>query len=59
MAVIILILLVTVAKHSEVIVSEGYDMSCRVTREHYLNTEEFIDAVAQNLETKLQAPTLV
>jgi hypothetical protein len=25
---------------------------CRVSREYYLNTEEFIDAVAQNLEVK-------
>lgn len=31
----------------------------KVTREHYLNTEDFIDAVARNLETKLQAPILV
>ncbi|GAB2293392.1 hypothetical protein Dimus_027591 [Dionaea muscipula] len=28
----------------------------KVTRETYLNTEEFIDAVAQNLKTKLAAP---
>ncbi|KAI6671295.1 hypothetical protein NL676_006180 [Syzygium grande] len=30
----------------------------RVTREFYLNTEEFIDAVAQNLEAKLREPAL-
>lgn len=58
MAEAILILLV-IAAILEAIVSEGYDMSCRVTREHYLNTEDFIDAVARNLETKLQAPILV
>jgi len=32
---------------------------CRVSREFYLNTEEFIDAVAHNLETKLQDPVVV
>lgn len=32
---------------------------CRVTREFYLNTEEFIDAVALNLEAKLREPTVV
>lgn len=31
----------------------------RVSREFYLNTEEFIDAVARNLETKLQEPAVV
>ncbi|KAK6128322.1 hypothetical protein DH2020_037936 [Rehmannia glutinosa] len=31
----------------------------KVSREFYLNTEEFIDAVAHNLESKLQAPALV
>lgn len=31
----------------------------KVTREFYLNTEEFIDAVAQNLETKLRKPAVV
>ncbi|CAK9176139.1 unnamed protein product [Ilex paraguariensis] len=30
----------------------------KVSREFYLNTEEFIDAVKQNLESKLRAPTL-
>ncbi|KAL3640111.1 hypothetical protein CASFOL_015079 [Castilleja foliolosa] len=30
----------------------------KVSREFYLNTEEFIDAVAQNLESKLKAPVL-
>ncbi|KAE8022104.1 hypothetical protein FH972_007935 [Carpinus fangiana] len=30
-----------------------------VSREHYLNTEEFIDAVAQNLEVKLREAVLV
>ncbi|KAL8153268.1 hypothetical protein V2J09_011028 [Rumex salicifolius] len=28
----------------------------KVTRDHYLNTEEFIDAVAQSLQTKLGLP---
>ncbi|KAI3452453.1 hypothetical protein Pfo_009117 [Paulownia fortunei] len=31
----------------------------KVSREFYLSTEEFIDAVAQNLESKLHAPKLV
>ncbi|XP_052723277.1 cytosolic isocitrate dehydrogenase [NADP]-like isoform X4 [Vigna angularis] len=31
----------------------------KVSREFYLNTEEFIDAVAHNLETKLQDPVAV
>ena len=31
----------------------------KVTREYYLNTEEFIDAVAQNLENKLREPAMV
>ncbi|KAL8038718.1 hypothetical protein ABFX02_11G125700 [Erythranthe guttata] len=31
----------------------------KVSREFYLNTEEFIDAVASNLESKLVAPALV
>ncbi|XP_027358002.1 cytosolic isocitrate dehydrogenase [NADP] isoform X2 [Abrus precatorius] len=31
----------------------------KVSREFYLNTEEFIDAVAQNLERKLQEPAVV
>ncbi|KAI4350666.1 hypothetical protein L6164_005099 [Bauhinia variegata] len=31
----------------------------KVSRELYLNTEEFIDAVAQNLEAKLQEPLAV
>ncbi|TXG54689.1 hypothetical protein EZV62_019945 [Acer yangbiense] len=31
----------------------------KVSREFYLNTEEFIDAVALNLETKLKKPALV
>ncbi|XP_059450534.1 isocitrate dehydrogenase [NADP], chloroplastic/mitochondrial-like [Corylus avellana] len=31
----------------------------KVSREHYLNTEEFIDAVAQNLEVKLRERVLV
>ncbi|PON84229.1 Isocitrate dehydrogenase NADP-dependent [Trema orientale] len=31
----------------------------KVTREFYLNTEEFIDAVAQNLVTKLRQPAAV
>lgn len=26
---------------------------CRVSREHYFSTEEFIDAVAENLKSKL------
>ncbi|XP_050271174.1 isocitrate dehydrogenase [NADP] isoform X1 [Quercus robur] len=30
----------------------------KVSREHYLNTEEFIDAVAQNLEAKIREPVL-
>lgn len=32
---------------------------CRVSRENYLNTEEFIDAVGQNLEAKLEEPAAV
>ena len=32
---------------------------CRVSREFYLNTEEFIDAVAQNLISKLQSLAVV
>ncbi|XP_048230526.1 isocitrate dehydrogenase [NADP], chloroplastic/mitochondrial [Ricinus communis] len=31
----------------------------KVSREFYLNTEEFIDAVAQNLESKLREPAVV
>ncbi|XP_010248538.1 PREDICTED: cytosolic isocitrate dehydrogenase [NADP] isoform X2 [Nelumbo nucifera] len=31
----------------------------KVSRELYLNTEEFVDAVAQNLEEKLRVPALV
>ncbi|KAK4488510.1 hypothetical protein RD792_004274 [Penstemon davidsonii] len=31
----------------------------KVSREFYLNTEEFIDAVARNLESKLRTPALV
>ncbi|KAL3833140.1 hypothetical protein ACJIZ3_007876 [Penstemon smallii] len=31
----------------------------KVSREFYLNTEEFIDAVARNLESKLHTPALV
>jgi hypothetical protein len=31
----------------------------RVTREFYLSTEEFIDAVAQQLRGKIQLPTTV
>ncbi|GLT31921.1 hypothetical protein SLA2020_066200 [Shorea laevis] len=31
----------------------------KVSREFYLNTEEFIDAVAQNLESKIQRPCTV
>lgn len=34
-------------------------MMCRVSREFYLNTEEFVDAVAHNLERKLQEPSVV
>ena len=28
---------------------------CRISREHYLNTEEFIDAVAEDLKMRLSA----
>ncbi|KAL1538542.1 isocitrate dehydrogenase (NADP(+)) [Salvia divinorum] len=31
----------------------------KVSREFYLSTEEFIDAVAQNLESKLRPPVTV
>lgn len=31
----------------------------RVTREFYLSTEEFIDAVAQQLQGKIQEPAAV
>lgn len=31
----------------------------KLTREFYLNTEEFIDAVAQNLDMKLKTPAAV
>ncbi|XP_017230966.1 isocitrate dehydrogenase [NADP] [Daucus carota subsp. sativus] len=31
----------------------------KVSREYYLNTEEFIDAVKENLESKLSGPALV
>ncbi|KAL3526403.1 hypothetical protein ACH5RR_011059 [Cinchona calisaya] len=31
----------------------------KVSREYYLNTEDFIDAVAQNLERKVRAPAVV
>jgi hypothetical protein len=30
-----------------------YLFCCRVSRSHYLNTEEFIDAVAEELRTRL------
>ncbi|KAI3997664.1 hypothetical protein MKX01_040637, partial [Papaver californicum] len=31
----------------------------KVSRDLYLNTEEFIDAVAENLNVKLRAPVLL
>jgi isocitrate dehydrogenase len=31
------------------------DASCSVMRSHYLNTEEFIDAVADELRSRLAA----
>lgn len=36
---------------SEIFVT--YGVSCRVSRAHYLNTEEFIDAVAEELRARL------
>jgi hypothetical protein len=34
-------------------VSDFFALDCRMTRKDYLNTEEFIDAVAEELQSKL------
>ena len=33
--------------------SDYFVLDCRVSRKDYLNTEEFIDAVAEELQSKL------
>ena len=40
---------------SAIYISKYSILSFRLSREHYLNTEEFIDAVADELKTRLSA----